>query len=153
MRALLAALLLVASAAVAAAPSASASPGLRACVLNTPTPAACVYSRGPDCVLIVLSPPGPFWCTTDQAPDVIVCQSYDCTSIHDLTDGVVACVPPGALNGACAGHTDDGYCAWYWLGANFSIVCAGISPIGVEACSDHLWDDDPAAWIECKGFP
>lgn len=149
MRALLAALLL-ATAAVAVMPSASASPGLRVCIpSNELQPGACAYSRGPDCVLIVVGPPGPVFCTAPQKPDVIVCQSYDCTSVRDVTDGTVVCLPPGALNGACAGDVDQGVCAWYWLGPNHTSVCLA-DWVSVEACSTHLWDDDPETVYECR---
>jgi hypothetical protein len=150
MRALLAALLLAAAAAVAAVPSASASPGLRVCIpSNEIEPGACAYSRGPDCVLVVVGPPGPVFCSAPQEPDVIVCMSYDCSSVRDATDGTVVCLPPHALNGACAGDVEQGICAWYWLGANHTIVCV-TDWLSVEACSNHLWDDDPAAGFECK---
>lgn len=150
MRALLAALLLAAAAAVAIAPSASASPGLRVCAPSNIDPVACVYGRGPDCLLVVISPPGPFWCTApQQTPDVIVCQSYDCTSVRETTDGTAVCVPPGGLNGACAGDVDQGVCAWYWLGPNFTSVCVP-DWLSVEVCSTHLWDNDPNTVYECQ---
>jgi hypothetical protein len=151
MRALLAALLLAVAAAVAAVPSASASPGLRVCTPTNPLDVgACAYGRGPDCLLIVINPPGPSWCTApQQTPDVIVCQSYDCTSVRTLTDGAAVCVPPGSLSGACAGDVDQGVCAWYWLGPDFSSACVP-DWLTVRACSNHLWDNDPDAGTECQ---
>src|SRR5690348_17267142 len=151
MRALLAALLLAAAAAVATVPSASASPGLFVCAPSTASPAACVYVRFTACAYTYVEPTASA-CWDPSRLDAQACVEGSCTWVLDSTTGVVVCVPPHALNGACAGHTDDGYCAWYWLGSNFSIACASTAP-GVEACSDHLWDDDPATWIECKTVP
>jgi hypothetical protein len=163
MRALLAAILLTA-AALAAVPAASA-------LSVPPKPAVEVY--GPDldplcvppdgfqlvacvvqwgsytCLAARVGPPVHAVCADPAQPDAAVCLFDRCSSVRALAAGTVVCVPPGALNGACAGDVGQGLCAWYWGGANHSSVCLAGGP-GVVACTTHLWDDDPEASYECR---
>jgi hypothetical protein len=81
-------------------------------------------------------------CLDADGPDLLYCQNnsgFGGSDCHRLSELPPACVPPGALNGACAGFADGHPCAWYWLGGNFSRVCLLGDPLDVEVCSTHLF--------------
>jgi hypothetical protein len=154
MRTLLVALAL-ALAALAALPSASASAVPDpACVPPDPFQSGvCAGTWGTSylCVVARIGPPEHGACVDPAQPDAIVCVFDACVGVRALTGGVVACVPPQAQDGVCAGDVQEGLCAWYWvLRTDFTSVCVAPGP-AVVACSNHLWDDDPNALYECKG--
>jgi hypothetical protein len=79
MRALLAALLLCLATALAAAPSASASPGFRACTSPDPSePGACVYILATSaCAVARIDGPVLSACLDRSEPNVTACWDHD----------------------------------------------------------------------------
>lgn len=133
MRTLLVALLL-AGAALAALPSASAAEAtqpLPACVPpGVESFGVCAGTiAGNPCVWVWLGPSFNAVCLDTSPPDLLLCDNGGCQSVRDtllpaIADPGDACVPPGVESFAvCAGFVGGDLCVWVWLGPSYNAVC------------------------------
>lgn len=131
MRALFAVALAVFAALVAALPSASASPGLHACLPSTQLPSgACVDSTGPAS-----------FCATFYArsPPFMACAD-PISGLAQFVESLGECAEPGIDFCVLAG-TGQGACAAVSVGVHGAVACVDDDPLSAAACSTlHVAD-------------